>query len=136
MRSRSSCGCDRSAPRAIWDIALQMGGVGVPIHREKANFACLLRGKPQGRKIGSDNRIPGEPARLGCFAVIRFRQRTVWNLQLVVSQRSERRGKMCEHEVLRSHPLCHSAKIGSQALAIKGSRGESAVPVWPQYGMY
>src|SRR6266849_7833413 len=81
---------------------------------------CSLRRKPQGRKIGSDNRNSGEPARLDRFAVIRFRQRTAWNVPLVVSHRSDRRGKMCEHEVLRSYPVCHGAKIGSPALSIKG----------------
>jgi hypothetical protein len=34
---------------------------------------CLLHRKPQGRKIRSDNRRSGEPARLDGFAVIRFR---------------------------------------------------------------
>src|SRR5439155_2867897 len=33
----------------------------------------LLRRKPQGCKISSDNRNSGEPARLDRFAVIRFR---------------------------------------------------------------
>src|SRR5258706_366660 len=33
----------------------------------------LLRRKPQGREIGSDDRNSGEPARLDRFAVIGFR---------------------------------------------------------------
>src|SRR6266849_6181536 len=49
----------------------------------------LLRRKPQGRKIGSDNRRSGESARLDCFAVIRFRQRPARNVPTVVSRRSE-----------------------------------------------
>src|SRR5204863_9723176 len=80
----------------------------------------LLRRKPQCRKIGSDNRISGEPARLDSFAVVRFRQRTARNLPAVVYHCSERWAEMCEHEVLRSHALCHGAEIGGQALAIIG----------------
>src|SRR2546428_11456480 len=73
---------------------------------------CSLRRKPQGRKIDSDNRNSGEPARLDRFAVIRFRQRTARNLPAVVYHCSERWAKMCEHEVLRSHALGHGAEIG------------------------
>src|SRR5712691_5969473 len=94
-------------------------------------LTLLLRRKPQGRKIGSDNRISGEPARLDRFAVIRFRQRTARNLPAVVYHCSERWAKMCEHEVLRSHALCHGAEIGGQALAIIGYWWKSAVPLWP-----
>src|SRR5213078_958631 len=87
---------------------------------------CLLRRKPQGRKVGSHNRISGETARLDHFAVIGLRQRTARNLPLVVYHCSERWAKMCEHEVLRAHALRHGAEIGGQALAIKGSRRETA----------
>src|SRR5213078_2293258 len=87
---------------------------------------CLLRRKPQGRKVGSHNRISGEPACVDRFAVIRLRQRTARNLPLVVYHCSERWAKMCEHQVLRSHALCHGAEIGGQALAIIGSWRKSA----------
>src|SRR5437667_6112670 len=42
---------------------------------------------------------------------------------------------MCEHQVLRSHPLCHSAKISSQALAIETCRRKSTGLVRPQDGV-
>src|SRR5438067_7479038 len=95
---------------------------------------CLLRRKPQARKIGPDNRISGETARLDRFAVIRLRQRTARNLPLVVYHCSKRWTKMRKHEVLRSHALCHGAAIGGQALAIKRSRRKTAAPVRPPYG--
>ena len=41
--------------------------------RETTESLRLLHRKPQGRKISSDNRRSGEPARLDGFAVIRFR---------------------------------------------------------------
>ncbi len=42
---------------------------------------------------------------------------------------------MCEHQILRSHPLCHSAKISSQALAIEACRRKAAGLVRPQGGV-
>src|SRR5438067_13481335 len=95
----------------------------------------LLRRKPQGRKVGSHNRISGKATRLDRFAVIRLRQRPARNLPLVMYDCSERWAKMCEHEVLRAHALCHGAQIGGQALAIKGSRRETAAPVRPHDGV-
>src|SRR5437867_4262710 len=42
---------------------------------------------------------------------------------------------MCEHQVLRSHPLCYGAKISSQALAIETCRRKSTGLVRPQDGV-
>src|SRR5438132_466693 len=57
------------------------------------------------------------------------------NLPLVVYDCSERWAKMCEHEVLRAHALCHGAQIGCQALAIEGSRRKTAALVRPHDGV-
>src|SRR5438132_4537427 len=96
---------------------------------------CLLRRKPQGRKVGSHDRISGKPTRLDGFAVIRLRQRPARNLPLVVYDCSERWAKMCEHEVLCAHALCQGAEIGCQALAIEGSRRKPAALVRPHDGV-
>ena len=53
----------RSAASSCW-AAISMA--------TKAHL-CLLCRKPQGRKIGSHDRISGEPARFDRFAVIHLR---------------------------------------------------------------
>src|SRR5947209_4018646 len=86
----------------------------------------LFLWKPNAREIGPDDDIYGEPARLDRFAIVGLRQGAARNLPGVVDRRAKRWAKMREHEVLRSHALCHGAEIGGQALAIIGWWRKSA----------
>src|SRR5215212_4507011 len=92
----------------------------------------LTSGKSQGREVGSDDRISGEPSRLSCFPEVFGRQGAAWNVPAVVAQRSNGWRKMCEHQVLRADALCHRTEVGSPALTIKREWRKSAASVRAQ----
>jgi hypothetical protein len=83
------------------------------IAERRARWRCLLCRKADAREIGPYHDIAGETARLDRFTVIRFGQRTVWNLPNALALRTDRRAQMCEHEILRPYPLRHCTEIGS-----------------------
>jgi hypothetical protein len=97
---------------------------------------CLVRGNPQGGEFSPHNYSSGEAARLKGFSVIRFGQWTTRNVPPIMPRCSERWREMRQHKILRSHPLCHRAKIGRHALAVKDGRRESASLVGAQDGVH
>src|SRR5262249_27474987 len=81
------------------------------------------------RQVRPDYDIAGEPARLGCLAVVCFRQWAARHLEWTLHRGPYRRTHVREHEMLRSDPLCHGAEITRRALAIEDRWWHSAIPI-------